>query len=97
MPSAREALLDSARSALPWAAVRRADVAAGAGVSRQTLYNQFGGKDGLGRALVRRAADDCLAGVAQALDTHRTRQEGRWNSPVTRSGPPARTPWSKHF
>ncbi|WP_037851980.1 TetR/AcrR family transcriptional regulator [Streptomyces sp. NRRL S-340] len=70
MPAARESLLDAARSALarrPWSAVRMVDVAAAAGVSRQTLYNEFGSKDGLARALVRRAADGWLAGVEHAL------------------------------
>jgi AcrR family transcriptional regulator len=43
------------------------DVAAAAGVSRQTLYNEFGSKDGLARALVRREADGYLAGVDRAL------------------------------
>ncbi|MEU1367197.1 helix-turn-helix domain-containing protein [Streptomyces sp. NPDC005803] len=70
MPTAREALLDAAHAALtarPWPAVRMVDVAAAAGVSRQTLYNEFGSKDGLARALVRRAADRYLAGVDRAL------------------------------
>jgi AcrR family transcriptional regulator len=43
------------------------DVAAAAGVSRQTLYNEFGSKEGLARALVRREADAYLAGVERAL------------------------------
>ncbi|WP_030145925.1 TetR/AcrR family transcriptional regulator [Streptomyces violaceorubidus] len=70
MPAARESLLDAACSALerrPWSAVRMVDVAASAGVSRQTLYNEFGSKDGLARALVRREADGYLAGVERAL------------------------------
>ncbi|MFB6991046.1 MULTISPECIES: TetR/AcrR family transcriptional regulator [unclassified Streptomyces] len=70
MPTARDALLDAALSALatlPWSAVRMVDVASAAGVSRQTLYNEFGGKDGLARALVRGAADDYLTGVDRAL------------------------------
>ncbi|MER6802470.1 MULTISPECIES: TetR/AcrR family transcriptional regulator [Streptomyces] len=70
MPAARESLLDAAYTALarrPWSAVRMVDVAAAAGVSRQTLYNEFGGKDGLARALVRREADGYLAGVDRAL------------------------------
>jgi AcrR family transcriptional regulator len=46
------------------------DVAAMAGVSRQTLYNEFGSKEGLARALVRREADGYLAGVDRALATH---------------------------
>ncbi|MFI1756517.1 TetR/AcrR family transcriptional regulator [Streptomyces sp. NPDC020571] len=70
MPAARESLLDAAYTALarrPWSAVRMVDVAASAGVSRQTLYNEFGSKDGLARALVRREADGYLAGVERAL------------------------------
>ncbi|MCZ9345041.1 TetR/AcrR family transcriptional regulator, partial [Streptomyces sp. TRM76130] len=43
------------------------EVAASAGVSRQTLHNEFGGKEGLARALVRREADGFLAGVERAL------------------------------
>ncbi|MFD9191798.1 TetR/AcrR family transcriptional regulator [Streptomyces phaeochromogenes] len=70
MPAARESLLDAAHAALgrrPWSTVRMVDVAAAAGVSRQTLYNEFGSKDGLARALVRREADAYLAGVERAL------------------------------
>ncbi|WP_395573360.1 TetR/AcrR family transcriptional regulator [Streptomyces sp. BK79] len=70
MPAARESLLEAASAALthrPWSAVRMVDVAAAAGVSRQTLYNEFGSKDGLARALVRREADGYLAGVERAL------------------------------
>ena len=70
MPAARESLLDAAHTALgrrPWSAVRMVDVAAAAGVSRQTLYNEFGSKEGLARALVRREADAYLAGVERAL------------------------------
>ncbi|MFJ4980916.1 TetR/AcrR family transcriptional regulator [Streptomyces coeruleorubidus] len=73
MPAARESLLDAAYAALarrPWSAVRMVDVAAAAGVSRQTLYNEFGSKDGLARALVRREADGYLAGVDRALTGH---------------------------
>ncbi|MFI1730883.1 TetR/AcrR family transcriptional regulator [Streptomyces acidicola] len=72
MPAARESLLDAAYTALarrPWPAVRMVDVAAVAGVSRQTLYNEFGSKEGLARALVRREADAYLAGVDRALAT----------------------------
>lgn len=70
MPAARELLLDAAFAALgsrPWSGVRMVDVAAAAGVSRQTLYNEFGGKDGLARALVRRETEAFLAGVVKAL------------------------------
>ncbi|MDX2542109.1 TetR/AcrR family transcriptional regulator [Streptomyces sp. WI04-05B] len=70
MPAARDSLLDAAYTALarrPWSAVRMVDVAVTAGVSRQTLYNEFGSKEGLARALVRREADAYLAGVERTL------------------------------
>ncbi|MFD3948092.1 TetR/AcrR family transcriptional regulator [Streptomyces sp. NPDC058579] len=70
MPTAREALLNAAHAALvglPWSAVRMVDVASAAGVSRQTLYNEFGSKEGMARALVRREADAYLQGVDRVL------------------------------
>ncbi|MFJ2018225.1 TetR/AcrR family transcriptional regulator [Streptomyces nodosus] len=70
MPAARESLLDAAYAALlrrPWSSVRMVDVAASARVSRQTLYNEFGSKEGLARALVRREADGYLTGVERVL------------------------------
>ncbi len=70
MPRARQALLEAARRALEdraWRSVRMADVAALAGVSRQTLYNAFGTKEGLAGALLRRSAADYLAGADRAL------------------------------
>lgn len=79
MPAARESLLDAAYTALvrrPWSAVRMVDVAAAAGVSRQTLYNEFGSKDGLARALVRREADGYLAGVDRALAGYSEPRDG---------------------
>lgn len=93
MPTAREALLDAAHAALaarPWTAVRMVDVAAAAGVSRQTLHNEFGGKDGLARALVRRAADGYLAGVERALGSaggtgDRLAATAAWTVRATRS------------
>ncbi|MYS18976.1 transcriptional regulator, TetR family [Streptomyces sp. DvalAA-14] len=70
MPTTRETLLDAACAALgdrPWTAVRMVEVAAAAGVSRQTLYNEFRSKEGLVRALIRREADTYLTGVERAL------------------------------
>ncbi|MEV7419262.1 TetR/AcrR family transcriptional regulator [Streptomyces sp. NPDC089919] len=70
MPTAREALLEAAGLALaarPWPTVRMVEVAAAAGVSRQTLYNEFGGKEGLAHALLRRETDWYLAGVDRLL------------------------------
>ncbi|MFE6284639.1 TetR/AcrR family transcriptional regulator [Streptomyces sp. NPDC057877] len=92
MPAARESLLDAAYTALarrPWSAVRMVDVAAAAGVSRQTLYNEFGSKEGLARALVRREADGYLAGVERALGAHSDARErltatAEWTTAVAR-------------
>lgn len=72
MPTARDGLLDAAYAALksrPWSGVRMVDVAAEAGVSRQTLYNEFGSKEGLAQALVRREIDLYLSGAERALAT----------------------------
>ncbi|OON81248.1 TetR/AcrR family transcriptional regulator [Streptomyces tsukubensis] len=70
MPTARESLLDAATVELtrrPWPEVRMVEVALAAGVSRQTLYNEFGSKDGLARALVGRAAESYLRGAERVL------------------------------
>ncbi|UGY93532.1 TetR/AcrR family transcriptional regulator [Streptomyces gobiensis] len=74
MPTARESLLTAAQTALdgrPWTTVRMVDVAALAGVSRQTLYNEFGSKEGLGAALVRRRVEIFVEGAAEATSTAR--------------------------
>lgn len=51
----RAALVRAAREltiARGWAEVRMADVARAVGVSRQTVYNEFGGRSGLAEAVV---------------------------------------------
>ena len=50
-----------------WDRTRMADVAARAGVSRQTLYNEFGNKDGLAAALALREAGRLLELVDGAV------------------------------
>lgn len=55
----RDLLLDAAADVVVaggWARARMADVARAAGVSRQTLYYEFGSKDGLAEALALREA-----------------------------------------
>ncbi|UYQ64294.1 TetR/AcrR family transcriptional regulator [Streptomyces peucetius] len=86
MPAARESLLNAALAAvgeLPWSAVRMVDVAAAAGVSRQTLYNEFGSKDGLARALVRREADRYLRGVERLLGQSAGAADGPSEAPAS--------------
>jgi AcrR family transcriptional regulator len=68
MPSVRttrEALLDAAYDVVVagrWESARMLDVAATAGVSRQTLYNEFGSKDALAEALAMREAERFIEG-----------------------------------
>jgi AcrR family transcriptional regulator len=64
VPDTRTALLDAAYAAVTsgnWERTRMADVAAVAGVSRQTLYNEFGSKDALAQALALREAEEFMA------------------------------------
>ncbi|MFD5318410.1 TetR/AcrR family transcriptional regulator [Streptomyces sp. NPDC127098] len=75
MPTARESLLDAAGAAVesrPWRRVRMVEVAATAGVSRQTLYNEFGGKEGLGAALTAHRTALLLDGFAAQLARRRS-------------------------
>ncbi|MFI7384243.1 TetR/AcrR family transcriptional regulator [Streptomyces sp. NPDC049813] len=104
MPAARDSLLDAAYLALarrPWSAVRMVDVAAVAGVSRQTLYNEFGSKEGLARALVRREADGYLAGVDRALRDGGLDAVAEWTVASARRSPLVRAAltgcWSEHL
>ena len=69
----REALLDAAYDAAVttgWAAARMADVAKAAGTSRQTLYAEFGTKDGLAQALALREAVRFVDGSEAVLTGH---------------------------
>ncbi len=69
----REALLDAAYDAAVttgWAVARMADVAAAAGVSRQTLYDQFGSRDGLAPELALREVGRFLDGTECAMAGH---------------------------
>ncbi|HEY2044104.1 MAG TPA: TetR family transcriptional regulator [Jatrophihabitans sp.] len=69
----RESLIDAAADALAarsWTETRMADIAAAVGVSRQTVYNEFGNKDELARALLLREASQFLGEVESALDDH---------------------------
>jgi AcrR family transcriptional regulator len=69
----RETLLDGARSLLadrPWSSVTMSDIAAVAGVSRQTLYNEFGSREEFARAYVLREVDSFLVAVEHAIAPH---------------------------
>jgi AcrR family transcriptional regulator len=69
----RDTLLDAAGSLMrerPWSKVTMADVAAVAGVSRQTVYNELGGREAFARAYVLREADRFMTGVEAVIERH---------------------------
>lgn len=71
--SVRESLLDAAADQLMergYRAVRMQDVAAAAGVSRQTVYNEFGDKWRLAQAVVIRHNERYLDGIDAVLSEH---------------------------
>jgi AcrR family transcriptional regulator len=66
----RDRLLDAAFTLVEsngWERLRVAHVAAAAGVSRQSAYNEFGSKDALGEALVVREFERHLLGLQECL------------------------------
>lgn len=74
----RQTLFGAARDQLaerPWSEITMSDVAASAGVSRQTLYKEFGNRNEFGLAFVinegERFLDDVEAAVREHLDDPR--------------------------
>src|SRR3954465_5962909 len=73
MASVRQRILDAAREIVvagDWGRTRMTDVAARAGVSRQTLYNEFGTKDGLALAMSAAQPEWFLSRIQEELDEH---------------------------
>jgi AcrR family transcriptional regulator len=71
--SLRDTLLDAADALLddrPWAKISMGEVAGRAGVSRQTLYNEFGGRKEFAQALLIREAERLLAGPEREIAAH---------------------------
>ena len=69
----RETLFAAARGELErraWNDVTMADIAAAAGVSRQTLYKEFGSRESFAQAFVLREAQRFIAAIEGALDAH---------------------------
>ncbi|MFG1759096.1 TetR family transcriptional regulator [Micromonospora echinofusca] len=69
----REAIVEAARAltiATGWDGVRMGAVARAAGVSRQTVYNEFGTKAGLAEALARWEVDRFVGAVRALLNAH---------------------------
>jgi AcrR family transcriptional regulator len=69
----RQTVFDAARDQLgrqPWSEITMADIAAGAGVSRQTLYNEFGNRNEFGFAFVIHEAERFMDDVEKAVLSH---------------------------
>jgi AcrR family transcriptional regulator len=69
----RNTLFGAARSQLEhrgWNEVTMADIAASAGVSRQTLYKEFGSRDEFAQAFVVHEAEGFVVSIEGALDAH---------------------------
>jgi AcrR family transcriptional regulator len=69
----RETLFAAARDELqqrPWSQITMADVASAAGVSRQTLYKEFGSRDEFAQAFVIQEGERFLDAVDAAVRRH---------------------------
>jgi AcrR family transcriptional regulator len=70
----RQTVFDAAREQLgrrTWSEITMADIASGAGVSRQTLYNEFGNRNEFGFAFVIHEAERFMDDVETAVLEHR--------------------------
>ena len=75
----RSSLLDAACEELRqrrWSDVTMAEVALAAGVSRQTLYKEFGSREEFAQALVLREADSLFEAVERAMRDNHERPAG---------------------
>jgi AcrR family transcriptional regulator len=66
----RDSVLDAMRELLlsrDWSAITLADVARAAGISRQTIYNEFGSRQGLAQGYALRLADRLVNAVEDAI------------------------------
>ncbi len=69
----RDTLLDAAYDLLgerPWAKIPMGEVARRAGVSRQTLYNEFGGRQEFAEAFIVREAEGLMAVAERQIADH---------------------------
>ncbi|WP_139813559.1 TetR family transcriptional regulator AlkX [Mycobacterium simiae] len=69
----RDSVLDAMRDLLltrDWSSITLADVAKAAGISRQTIYNEFGSRQGLAQGYALRLADRLVDSVHAALDAN---------------------------
>ncbi|MBT0565699.1 TetR/AcrR family transcriptional regulator [Williamsia sp. CHRR-6] len=92
----RASLLDGVRELLvgrPWSSVTMTDVATAAGVSRQTVYNEFGSRAGLAQAYAVRLTDEFVGVVSEAIadnigHVHQALRDGFGGFFLTSAGDP---------
>ena len=66
----RDSILDGMRDLLTtrdWSSITLSDVAKAAGISRQTIYNEFGSRQGLAQGCARRLSDRLVDAVDAAI------------------------------
>ena len=95
----RDSILDGMRELLltrDWSSITLSDVARAAGISRQTIYNEFGSRQGLAQGYALRLADRLVDAVdgrdpaaTSAISTRRSRRASGRSSPS-----PHPTRWS---
>src|SRR5882757_1499002 len=69
----RHSILDGMRDMLltrDWSSITLSDVARAAGISRQTIYNEFGSRQGLAEGYALRLADRLVDAIHAALDAN---------------------------
>lgn len=69
----RHSILDGMRELLlikDWSSITLSDVARSAGISRQTIYNEFGSRQGLAEGYAMRLADRLVDAVVHAINTN---------------------------
>jgi AcrR family transcriptional regulator len=67
----RDSILDGMRELLltrDWSSITLSDVAKAAGISRQTIYNEFGSRQGLAQGYALRLADRLVDQIEDAID-----------------------------
>lgn len=64
-----------------WHGMQMQGVARRVGVSRQTVYNTFGGRDGLATAVVEHLTDSFLSGFEECFESE-TDPFGRWSAAI---------------
>jgi AcrR family transcriptional regulator len=69
----RDSILDGMREMLlvrDWSSITLTDVAKAAGISRQTIYNEFGSRQGLAEGYALRLADRLVDAVDEAINNN---------------------------